>query len=159
MEIRKATINDLNTILQLFREARAFMAESGNPDQWGTAYPPKDLLINDIKEGNSYVCEKDGEIVGTFYFKKGEEPTYRKIYEGGWINELPYGIIHRITSKQGTKGVATFCIGWCYDQCGSIRIDTHRQNIPMQRTLKKNGFTRCGVIYLEDGSERIAYQK
>ena len=53
----------------------------------------------------------------------------------------------------------SFCIGWCYDQCGSILIDTHRQNIPMQRTLKKNGFTRCGVIYLEDGSERIAYQK
>lgn len=159
MEIRKATINDLDTIALLFQEARSFMAESGNPHQWGTAYPPMELIRADIEEGNSYVCENGGEIVGTFYFRKGVEPDYRKIYEGSWINEQPYGVIHRITSKRGTKGVASFCIGWCCEKCDSIRIDTHRQNIPMQRALEKNGFTRCGVIYLENGSERIAYQK
>lgn len=29
----------------------------------------------------------------------------------------------------------------------------------MQHVLEKNGFTRCGIIFTEDGSERIAFQK
>lgn len=44
-------------------------------------------------------------------------------------------------------------------QCGNIRIDTHRNNIPMQKTLIKNGYRVCGTIYLENGDERIAFQK
>ena len=29
----------------------------------------------------------------------------------------------------------------------------------MQHLLDKNGFTYCGIIYLDDGTERLAYQK
>lgn len=29
----------------------------------------------------------------------------------------------------------------------------------MQHKIEKNGFTRCGIIYITDGSPRIAYQK
>ena len=28
----------------------------------------------------------------------------------------------------------------------------------MQHLFEKNGFKKCGIIYLEDGSERLAYQ-
>lgn len=41
----------------------------------------------------------------------------------------------------------------------SIRVDTHRDNISMQKMLLKNGFKYCGIIYLKDGSERLAYDK
>ena len=41
----------------------------------------------------------------------------------------------------------------------SIRIDTHRDNIPMQKMLNKNGFIYCGIIYLLDGKERFAFEK
>ncbi|MFR1314947.1 MAG: GNAT family N-acetyltransferase, partial [Clostridium perfringens] len=41
----------------------------------------------------------------------------------------------------------------------SIKIDTHRDNISMQRAVVKNDFQKCGIIYLEDGSERIAFEK
>ncbi len=68
-------------------------------------------------------------------------------------------MIHRLASVDGKKGVATFCLSWCFAQCGNIRIDTHKNNIPMQNLLRKNGYTRCGIIYLENGDERIAYQK
>jgi hypothetical protein len=29
----------------------------------------------------------------------------------------------------------------------------------MQNLLIKNGFSKCGIIYLEDGAERLAFQK
>ena len=45
----------------------------------------------------------------------------------------------------------------------SVRIDTHPENIPMQRALKKAGFEYCGEIHLkggaEDGALRIAFEK
>ena len=105
------------------------------------------------------MCIENGKIAGTFYFKEGEDLSYREIFDGRWLNEKPYGVIHRITSAAGTKGVASFCFQWCFQQCGNLKIDTHDDNLPMQKALKKNGFVRCGVIFLEDGSKRIAFQR
>ncbi len=159
MEIRKSTYDDVYRMLEIFKGAREFMKENGNPNQWGEAYPPKSLLLQDIEEGNSYVCIKDGIIVGTFYYKEGEDPTYKKIYDGQWLNDKPYGVVHRIATARGTRGVGSFCLDWCFNQSGNLKIDTHRDNIPMQRLLAKLGFNRCGIIYIENGEERIAYQK
>lgn len=159
MKIRKSTLSDLDILLKMYENARMFMASHGNPTQWGGSYPPKTLLAEDIENGNSYVCEEHGEIIATFYYKQGRDDTYAKIYDGQWLNESPYGVVHRITSDGSMKGAATFCLKWALDQCGNLKIDTHRNNMVMQHMLDKNGFTYCGVIYLEDGSERIAYQK
>ena len=82
-----------------------------------------------------------------------------RIYDGDWINDSRYGVVHRITSTGNVKGTASFCLNWALEQCGNIRIDTHRDNIVMQLLLDKNGFNYCGIVYVEDGTERIAYQK
>lgn len=159
MEIRKATGNDTERILELYAMARTFMRENGNPDQWGDHYPPKELVVRDIAEEMSYVCEEDGEIVAVFFYEAGVEPDYRCIYDGAWLNEEPYSVIHRIAAPTGRKGVASHCIRWCCERSGgNVRIDTHACNIPMQRMLEKHGFVRCGKIRLADGTERIAYQ-
>lgn len=159
MKIRKTTKDDIDSILQIFKDAREFMKETGNPNQWAGGYPQKSLLLEDIGNGNSYVCEKDGLIVGTFYYKEGEDPTYKEIYDGQWLNNKPYGVVHRIATAKGSRGVGSFCLNWSFNQAKNIRIDTHRNNRPMQRLLTKLGFKRCGIIYLDDGDERIAYQK
>lgn len=159
MKIRKTTINDIESILQLYANARDFMCTNGNQNQWVNGYPAPAVIEQDIKHGKSYVCVKEDEILGTFYCAKEEDPTYKKIFEGSWLNDQPYAVVHRIASKQGTKGVASFCMNWCFAQCKNIKIDTHRDNIPMQKFLKKQGFTYCGIIYLEYGDERIAFQK
>ncbi|RGY99404.1 GNAT family N-acetyltransferase [Clostridium sp. AM58-1XD] len=160
MKIRKATERDLERLLEIYEEARIFMAENGNPNQWGTSYPEKSLLIHDLEEGCSYVCTgDDGQILGTFYFRIGDEPNYHMIYDGKWLNDNPYAVVHRIASAARAKGAASFCLEWCFSQYNNIRIDTHRQNLPMQHMLEKNGFTLCGTVFVEDGSERIAYQK
>ena len=159
MEIRRTTPADKEEVLALYEAARRFMAENGNPNQWVNGYPGADQLEADMAAGGSYVCVREGKIVGTFYFAVGDEPNYHRITGGNWLNDQPYGVVHRITSAPGTHGVASFCLAWCFAQCGNIRIDTHRNNIPMQKTLEKNGYRVCGTIYLENGDERIAFQK
>lgn len=159
MRIRPSTYADLPAMESIYAGARSFMSENGNPDQWAGGYPRRDLLEQDISLGRSYVCEDGGEIVATFVFALGEDPTYAKIYDGAWKNSAPYGVVHRIAAARRSRGVAGFCLDWCYGRCGNIRIDTHRANLPMQRALRKYGYEYCGVIYLADGSERIAFQK
>lgn len=156
--IQKADISQLPRILEIYEKARAFMAESGNPDQWGTVYPPEEMIRQDIRDGKSYVNLKGEHIQAVFYFAVEADPTYGYI-EGAWLNDAPYGVIHRIAVDGSGRGVAAECFAFAAQRCENIRIDTHEKNIPMQRCLTKNGFTRCGTIYLEDGDPRIAYQK
>ncbi len=159
MKIRKTNLDDLNTVLSLYENARAFMAANGNPTQWGTQYPPVDTVKQDISEGFSYVCEENGRIIAVFYYQQGEDSTYLNIHNGQWLNNAPYGVVHRITSDGSVPGTAGFCLNWAFEQCGNLKIDTHENNYIMQHLLGKLGFTKCGYIYTDDGTERIAYQK
>lgn len=162
MKIRKTTPKDLPIIMEIYEEAKKFMIESGNPNQWINGYPKSELIEHDIQSGNSYICseylENSENIIATFCFINGDDPTYANI-KGAWLNDLPYGVIHRIASKSHYKNIGTFCLNWAMEQCKNIRIDTHLDNIPMKKTLEKNGYTYCGIIIWEDGSERIAFQK
>ena len=159
MEIRRAKAEDLGTLLALYEGARAFMAQNGNPDQWGDSYPPRELVEADIASGHSYLCVEGERVLGGFYFAVEEEANYRRLDGGRWLNDRPYGVVHRVASSKGARGVAAFCLDWCLAQCGNVRIDTHRQNLPMQRTLRRCGFSPCGTVYMDDGSERIAFQR
>lgn len=163
MEIRHSTESDLTQIMNIYAFARHFMAEHGNPNQWGpTNWPPEALIRSDIAAGNSYVCVHENRIVGTFFFNQGEdiEPAYRDIEDGAWLNHGPYGVVHRIASDGSVKGVGGFCIEWAFEQCGHLRIDTHGDNHVMQNLLGKLGFVHCGTIYVEeDNDPRLAYEK
>ena len=163
MEIRKTRLEDLNTVMVLYAHARAFMAEHGNPNQWGpTCWPPEDLIRQDIARGKSYVCLSEGRIVGVFYFDQGQdiEPTYAQIEDGAWRDQSPYGVVHRIASDGTQRGTGAFCINWAYGQCGHLRIDTHGDNRVMQGLLAKLGFVHCGTIHVrEDNDPRLAYEK
>lgn len=164
MRIRKSTEQDFERIMEIYGYARKFMAEHGNPNQWGpTNWPPEWLIHNDIRDGNSYVCVSDaGKVIGTFFFTQGEdiEPAYRKITEGAWLDESPYGVVHRISGDGSEKGIGAFCINWAFDQCGHLRIDTHGDNVVMQNLVKKLGFVHCGTIYVEeDNYPRLAFER
>ena len=159
MEVRRSRIDDVNDIMDIYDRAREFMRENGNPNQWGTGYPTRELVKQDIVRGNSYVCVHKKELVGTFYFANEKDSTYSEIYDGKWLNDREYGVVHRIATSGTVKGFASFCFDWCFTQCDNLKIDTHKDNIVMQKVLAKNGFSYCGKIYLANGSERIAYQK
>ena len=164
MQIRKSTEQDLGRMLEIYAVARRFMAEHGNPNQWGPrGWPPEALLRRDIESGRSYVCLNDaGRVVGTVFFDQGAdiEPTYRQIADGAWLDDGPYGVVHRIASDGSERGVGAYCLNWAYAQCGHLRIDTHGDNTVMQGLLGKLGFVHCGTIYVyEDNDPRLAYEK
>lgn len=164
MEIRHTTEKGFERIMEIYGQARLFMAEHGNPNQWGaTQWPPAQLIHDDISQHNSYVCVHENRIVGTFFFLAGKdiEPTYQRIEHGKWIGEdASYGVVHRLASDGSVKGIGQFCLGWAYQQCGHLRADTHEDNIIMQNLLKKLEFTYCGIIHvMTDNSPRLAYEK
>lgn len=47
---------------------------------------------------------------------------------------------------------------FCKGRWGNLRIDTHADNHTMQHLIQKHGFQKCGIVYVEDGTPRIAYQ-
>ena len=159
MIIREATERDVKEAGALYGQARKYMAENGNPYQWQTAYPSEEDVLSDIPKKSSFVVEECGEIIGVFHFHVGDDDTYAKIYNGEWKNSDPYAVIHRVAVKYHGKGIANFIYAECYKRYPNLKIDTHKDNLPMQKSLEKNGFEYCGIVYLPSGEERLAYQK
>ncbi|MGI6508991.1 MAG: zinc dependent phospholipase C family protein [Erysipelotrichaceae bacterium] len=156
--IRLMKYEDLDTVAEIYKEAREFMRETGNPQQWKDGHPSIDLIKKDIENKTGYVVELNNKIVGVFAFILGEDVTYNYI-EGKWLNNFAYGTIHRIAGKKEAKGILSAAVSYGSRFTNNIRIDTHKDNKVMQHLLDKLKFRKCGIIYLLDGNPRIAYQK
>lgn len=160
MEIRRAYPEDLERILELYDSARDFMRKTGNMTQWEGIDAPQTRAQLDILEGRCFLCCEDGQTLAVFAFEpEADDPTYREIWDGAWPDSGPYGVLHRLAVGTPGRNVAGFCFDWCAARCRQLRADTHEDNKPMQRALEKNGFVRCGIIRVADGTERIAYYR
>lgn len=158
LTIRKSTVEDIPAMQAVFAYAREFMAKNGNPNQWKDGYPSDEFLQNDIASGDSYVCLQGGKIVATFLLRGGDDPTYAVIYDGAWLNDNPYATIHRIASNGEVKGIFMTVVEYALSHYSTLRIDTHRDNVVMQKAILKAGFKYCGIIHCWNGEERLAYQ-
>lgn len=164
-EIRKAKENDLPAIMEIIHQAQRTMKQDGF-QQWTKGYPGEEILSKDIEKQSCYLLTDQEEIVavGTLYMEN--DPNYRIIEEGNWKTEEPYGTVHRLAVAEGRRqqGLA----GILYDRLEKIcrekgmrgmRVDTHRDNKKMQSWIRKQGFRPCGVIHVEDGTKRDAFEK
>lgn len=160
-KITPAESKDLPRILQIYERARRFMKETGNPSQWKDDFPPKSLLAADIEAGQLYTVRdaKGGAIHGVFALIIGEEPTYARIEQGRWLSDTEYGTLHRVAGDGRAHGIFDTAVSFCGEKIRHLRVDTHENNLVMQHLITKNGFQRCGIIYVEDGSPRIAYER
>jgi hypothetical protein len=155
--VRNAVQSDLPRIEEIYAYAREFMAKTGNPNQWGKTNPPHEWLVDDIEKELLHVIEDASGIHGVFYFYIGEDPTYGVIEDGAWRSCEPYGTIHRIASD-GSGGILCTAVEFCKKEISHLRIDTHHDNVIMQKAVAKLGFERSGIIHLANGSPRIAYE-
>jgi len=158
IEIRKAVLEDGAEGDRIFNTARAFMASVGNPNQWNDLYPSHLDVEEDSELGQGFVMCDDGKPFAYFAFILGEDPSYSYIEDGAWPNDKPYGTIHRIASDGTHKNVFHLCINYVKNIIPVIRIDTHEKNIPMQKALAREGFKYCGIVYIENGEQRLAFQ-
>ena len=156
--IRKAVFNDYDKISEIYSRAREFMKSAGNPDQWGDGYPPKERIEKDLAKGALYLLSEEGDVRAVFYFAKERDESYKDIDTALFGNE-EYGVIHRVATAVQGKGTVKEIFAYCESICPRLMIDTHKDNIPMQRALGKAGFTACGTVYTELGGERTAFYK
>ncbi len=164
MEFRRTTAADLGSIMDIIRQAQEYLKNQGI-DQWQNNYPSTGTILEDIRKGYGYVLLENNRILGTVAITFDGDRNYDFI-DGKWLTDSPYAAIHRIAVQSGYKGkgLASVIIGnivrMCQDKgTQSIRVDTHEKNLSMQRLLLKNGFLACGVIYLQDGAKRLAFEK
>ena len=158
LQVRRTAEEDFGAVMAIYRGAQERMIRSGNPTQWARVYPSGALVAEDIRLRRSYVICEEGRIAGVFVITDGEDPTYRVIEDGAWLNGEPYITIHRIAGDGTAHGIFACAADYCKARAGNVRVDTHRNNLIMQRQIAKQGFRRCGIIHVEDGSPRIAYQ-
>ena len=164
MLFRPTQQEDIPAVMGIVRQAQAYLKSQGI-DQWQNGYPNGEVIAQDIAAGESYVLLKDGQVVGTTVISFRPEKNYEVIYEGNWLSDAPCAVIHRICVDDALKGqgLSGRMIAEAEAQCQergvtSIKVDTHRKNLSMQRLLEKHRFARCGIIYSDDG-ERIAFEK
>ncbi len=165
MQFRKAVKADIPQIMAIIEQAKAYLKSKG-VNQWQNGYPDAEAIEKDIENSNSYVLEQSGSIVGTAAVILSGDRNYDHIYDGKWLSTYPYAAIHRIAVSDEARGTGIASVilenieGLCRQMdIHSIRVDTHEDNKSMQGLLSKNGFRYCGIIYLEDGSKRLAYEK
>ena len=167
MTLRKAEISDIDAILCIIGEAQEQMARLGI-DQWQNGYPDRAVIAADIEGGVGLVIDSVEGVAAYCAAIFDTEPTYALIDGGNWLtdNDSQYVVVHRLAVADRCKrqGIATNILHQVETLarergCHSFRIDTHRDNLYMQTICQRLDFERCGVIYVSDGTPRIAYEK
>lgn len=148
---------DFKDIQEIFASARQFMRTSGNQGQWEDGYPGSELIHRDIELGQCYVMRQGTELVGTFALIFGDDPTYAVIEDGKWRANLPYATLHRLASNGRVRGLARICFDYCKTRNHYLRVDTHKDNQVMLAAILANGFKRCGIIEIQRGGKREAF--
>ena len=166
VNIEKTSKKDIDRVMVIIGEARRSIGKLGI-DQWQYGYPSRDIIKDDVSKGISYIVKDEcDEILATFCLREDEEPTYKEIYDGVWLNKGESLALHiiAICDKARGKGIAGQIITFIGQKCRecnvlSVKVDTHQGNVPMRKMLEKNGFAYCGIIHLATGEERVAYEK
>lgn len=165
MIFRLAILQDQPFMMDIVRQAQSSLKLLG-VDQWQNGYPAPEIISRDIENGNAYVLLDNDRIVAMESIIFDYEPTYDRIYDGEWLSNGRFVVVHRMAVDNSLKkgGIASLLLKKAGEMAlekgiASFKVDTHEDNIPMRRTLEKNGFVYCGRIFLADGNPRVAYEK
>ena len=163
MEFRKAQKTDMIRIMELIRQAKAFLKTNG-VDQWQDGYPEQEDIEGDIRDGIGYVLTDNDVIIAYTGIDFRGEPAYESL-RGQWLNEEPYAVIHRTAVDNAVKGRGFAQRLFSEAEriarergVYNIRIDTDEDNKIMRHVIEKMGFVYCGVVIFAN-SPKIAFQK
>lgn len=166
MKLRKTRETDRTEVLKIYDQAKAYFKSQGI-DQWQDGYPDEECLTADMEDGISYVVEENGAVIATAVIMVGKDACYDVIEDGEWLSHAEeYGVIHRVAVAEDKKGngLGVWLLNRAEGMCRArgaryMRMDTHEDNLSMQRLLLKCGYQSCGIVYVEDGTKRIAFEK
>ena len=161
---RKASLDDLEQVMEAVEDSREVLRLQGN-GQWQDGYPNRDDFIKDINNGRLFViCDKD-KLIGVCALTYREE-DYHHLYEGKWLTDLPYMVMHRVALKKEYRGLGygkklfeVFIAQAKLEGYKSLRIDTHEGNMVMRHLIESFGFVYCGKAILTPDKDRMVFEK
>ena len=164
---KKATLDQIDEIMIAVEDSRELLKEQGN-GQWQDGYPNRDSFVEDIKNGRLFAIFDDNDpeiLVGVCAITYSEE-DYNHLYEGKWLTDLPYVVMHRVALKKeyrnkgyGKRLFEIFIDVAQKEGFHSLRIDTHEFNSIMRHIIEKFGFVYCGKAILTPNKDRVVYEK
>ena len=164
---RRATLEDIEQVMVAVEDSRALLRDQGN-GQWQDGYPNRDNFINDINNKRLFVVLEEGHpenVIGCCALTYREE-DYHHLYEGRWLTDLPYMVMHRVALKKeyrnkgyGKKLFEVFLEQAKIEGFRSLRIDTHEGNAIMRHLIESYGFQYCGKAILTPNKDRFMYER
>lgn len=143
VEIRLATLDDVDDVLDILNEAARWLASRGI-NQWRIDGFPRDLIAGDIARGEVYVARRDHRAVGTFTLQWSDETFWR-----GAVGAAGY--VHRIAVRRDARGLgvellkaaerATVAVGR-----KRLRLDCYAGNSALCGYYERAGFVRRADI-------------
>ena len=163
-EYRLANLDDIDQVMEVIEDGRELLKEEGN-GQWQFGYPARSDLLEDIKNGNLY-CVIDGKTIASVCAITGYEESYMHFYEGWWLTDYDYLVIHRVAVRASYRGKGygqalfkVFASVAKEKKIHSLRIDTHKNNSLLLHIMEKEGFKYCGKAILPPNKDRVMYEK
>ena len=164
-----ATEKDIDIIMEIINDAKVYL-KNQNLKQWNLddGYPRKEDLLKDINNKSCYLYIEDDLVIGCMSIIFTPDENYEEI-NGKWLSNTKYASIHRIATKNNShhRGIGIKMLLDAEEvvknhDVFSIKIDTHKDNIPMTKTILSSGYTYCGIIKLkrsEIDNLRDGYEK
>ena len=165
---RKAGPEDLDAILKIVEEARAFLKEN-RVDMWQGTYPDAQVFLRDMERGECFLVSHGDEAAAFFVLSARPEESYAGITDGKWTEGMACCVLHRaaVAADYRGTGLSVRMLRCVEEQARAlglrcIRTDTHKHNRAMQRLLRGCGYRYRGNLSIPcDGpaTPRQAYEK
>lgn len=148
MIVRSAGLDDLNAVLDLFREASCWLASKGI-DQWQWE-PRTEQVRADLEQGNVFVGEDDsGRIIATVTVDTFADPDF-----WGPADEPSSALyIHRmiVAHDRAGQGIGDELTRWIEEFAGAlgyahVRLDCYRSNTRLQHYYMTHGWTHVRTV-------------
>jgi ribosomal protein S18 acetylase RimI-like enzyme len=164
MQIRMATQDDLQALMELVRRVVPLMSATGNL-QWDDTYPNETVFLRDIDLGQLWVAEVDGSIAGVAAITMDQESDYVQV---GWDIHENAIVVHRLAVDPAFRGLGA--AGALMQKAEEVavqqsitvlRVDTNTKNEATKRLFPKLGYLLAGEISLDfrPGLRFLCYEK
>jgi ribosomal protein S18 acetylase RimI-like enzyme len=153
--LRKANLEDLNDIIDIFKNAIKVMDNNGI-HQWDNVYPNEEILNEDILSNDMFLCELENQIASVFVLNQDCDEEYSN---GSWqYKEASYFVIHRLCVNpvfQG-KGIGTRTMLLIEEflrnkSIETIRLDAYSLNPIALKMYEKLGYKKVGRVNWRKG--------
>ena len=163
--IHRIGISDMPKVMKITNDAKTLLKKNGSL-QWQQGYPNENTFTTDVNNKSLYGLYQNNELIGYGAYIYGKDINYVEI-DGKW--EIPANdkdmAIHRVAVEENQHGnnygIKILKYGILYAKklgCITVKVDTHKNNLPMQKCIQKSGFIYKGIIkILRDKLDNLRY--